>query len=222
MGSVTSASYFSLNDSNVLAHYKFNENLLDDSGNNYHLTASNLNYYVNFWMSGAKGIVMDGNYGLYLDNPVHNDNLRVNTDVSILFAGMLLNNTGSAPLVGFFGDPASSNAVENDLYGLRFLTGALTAYQHQFGSGTPVSITSSITMPKHELFALGVTREGTTVTLYDKYGQIYQTSSVTVPQGGSNAKFEIAANISGSKYFRGYIQSVLIYSGALSAGEKNK
>lgn len=202
---------------NVVGHYKFQDNLLDSSGNSYHLTSSGTAqlYFNKTYPWTNNGLYFNGDYYLLLANASHNDAFRLTGDITALVVGIMQPEPSRNAYVVSFDNGNSSNSDDNFLYSWthqQISVGNLN-YLHEYDLDQKVFIDAPTVDTRLMVYA--VRRQSNIVTIHDKYGQFFQSSTVTAPNGGSNSIFKIGFDLS-SNHFRGFLQEIMIISGALS------
>lgn len=94
------------------------------------------------------------------------------------------------------------------------------AWFSKHGVGTVDSFPSNSFCARGQISLMGVTRDSSgSVQYYFNGAQFGAPSTITLPTGGTSARFRIGANSTASTFFTGVISSVAIYNVCLTAAQ---
>lgn len=197
--------------------WKLDGNLLDSSGNGYHLTAVSTAQYSDV-IPGMRGFGCFNNQYAWISSDV--SALRIYGSVTVQAICVIWSVSSNGRTVVQFGANGETNAT-NSIYGIQFINYDMNAqWEHSSGvnAGASFSAFPPIGVPVHLAFVRDQA-SGNASNFYMNGRLVgYGAGPYTAPDGGSSSRLYVGFN-GASGYHDGVIASVKVIAGALSAAD---
>jgi len=197
----------------VRAHWDFEADLEDSSGNAYHLANTAANQFVTI----AGKTALASNAGTRLDEVAgvgNSPNLQI-TGALTVHVLVYLNDglhSSSAYLAAFLGTGETEAA--NILYALQIATDSTLEYIHEYGSGSNANAYPELSGITGKWSLLTMTRDaaGRVLVLYIDGEAVWTDTAASAPTGGTTGEFV-------SEDVQGYLGQIVIDADEQSASE---